>query len=72
MYSCRFEFSIDNNDNDKNKAADSKREKIQKHVSGTKTNNRLSCRENIHEYLLNSTLHGLKYMADRTINRLER
>lgn len=31
-----------------------------------------SCGENLHQYLLNSTLHGLKYVADKKIARWER
>lgn len=31
-----------------------------------------TCRENIHDYLKNTTLHGLKYIGDRSISRLER
>lgn len=29
-------------------------------------------KENIHQYALNSSLHGLKYIGDRTITRFER
>lgn len=29
-------------------------------------------RKNLHQYLINSTLHGLKYVGDRTITRFER
>lgn len=31
-----------------------------------------SCRENWHQYLINTTLHGLKYVGDRKISRFER
>lgn len=31
-----------------------------------------SFKENIDQYLWNSTLHGLKYIGDRTITRFER
>lgn len=30
------------------------------------------CRENFNQYLLNTTLHGLKYVGDRKITRFER
>lgn len=29
-------------------------------------------KKNLHQYLINSTLHGLKYVGDRTITRFER
>lgn len=29
-------------------------------------------KENVHQYLLNTTLHGLKYVGDKTITRFER
>lgn len=32
----------------------------------------VNCRENLNEYLYNSTLHGLRYVGDRTISRFER
>lgn len=32
----------------------------------------VTCRENFNEYLYNSSLHGLRYVGDRTISRLER
>lgn len=31
-----------------------------------------SCRANFHHFLQNTTLHGLKYIGDRTITRFER
>lgn len=31
-----------------------------------------SLKENFNQYLTNSTLHGLKYVGDRTITRFER
>lgn len=31
-----------------------------------------TCQANIYQYLLNTTLHGLKYVGDRTITRFER
>lgn len=31
-----------------------------------------SLKENFNQYLINSTLHGLKYVGDRTITRFER
>lgn len=36
------------------------------------TEENMSCRENLNEYLLNSTLHGLRYVGDRAISRVER
>lgn len=30
------------------------------------------CRESFHQYLVNSSLHGLKYVGDRMISRFER
>lgn len=30
-----------------------------------------SCRENLRQYLMNTTLHGLKYVGDKKISRLE-
>lgn len=35
-------------------------------------NLKVNCRENFNEYLYHSTLHGLKYVGDRTISRFER
>lgn len=31
-----------------------------------------TCRENCDQYLKNTTLHGLKYIGDKSISRLER
>lgn len=31
-----------------------------------------TCRTNCNQYLQNTTLHGLKYIGDRKISRLER
>lgn len=31
-----------------------------------------SCGENCHQYLMNTTLHGLKYVGDKKITRFER
>lgn len=31
-----------------------------------------SCQENFNHFLQNTTLHGLKYIGDRTITRFER
>lgn len=36
------------------------------------TEETISCRENFNEYLFSSTLHGLRYVGDRTISRVER
>ncbi|XP_037040267.1 pickpocket protein 28 [Bradysia coprophila] len=33
---------------------------------------RSSCQENLHQYLLNSTLHGLRYVGERQISPFER
>lgn len=30
------------------------------------------CRDSFHQYLMNSSLHGLKYVGDRMITRFER
>lgn len=32
----------------------------------------ITCRESFHQYLLNSTLHGLKYVGDRSLSLFER
>lgn len=33
---------------------------------------RITCQENFHEYLVNSTLHGLRYAGDRSLTPFER
>lgn len=33
---------------------------------------RSTCQENLHQYLLNSTLHGLRYVGERHISPFER
>lgn len=37
-----------------------------------KKNVRLTCQENFNQYLVNTTLHGLRYVGDRSITRFER
>lgn len=58
-----------NNINSNNDKIDSKIEKFENDI---KKSLRVSCRENLNEYLFNSSLHGLRYVGDRTITRLER
>lgn len=56
----------------------SKRDKIDPKLQRYKndrsddTEENISCRENLNEYLFSSTLHGLRYVGDRTISRFER
>lgn len=69
MSSSGLQISVINSNNDKNDKLDSK---IQKFESDIKKSLRVSCRENLNDYLLNSSLHGLRYVGDRTITRLER
>lgn len=37
-----------------------------------KKNVRITCRENFNQYLMNTTLHGLRYVGDRSITPFER
>lgn len=57
-------------------AADNKRDKLDSKLnkleSAMKRDMGVNCRENLNEYLFNSTLHGLRYVGDRTITRVER
>lgn len=53
-----------------NKKKDKFDSKIQKFDNDNSL--RVSCRDNLNEYLLNSTLHGLRYVGNRTITRIER
>lgn len=46
--------------------------KIKKIENDVKKGLRVTYRDNFSEYLFNSTLHGLRYVGDRTISRLER
>lgn len=46
--------------------------KVQKLESDIRENLTVTCRENFNEYLYNSSLHGLRYVGDRTISRWER
>lgn len=39
---------------------------------GTRQSWQLRCREHFNQYLLNTTLHGLKYVGDRKCTRPER
>lgn len=45
---------------------------LKKFEQEIKNSGRVSCRENFNDYLYNSTLHGLRYVGDRTISRFER
>lgn len=47
----------------------SRRRKIKKQIDETL---QVSCHDNLSEYLVNSTLHGLRYVGDRSISRFER
>lgn len=47
----------------------SRRRKIKKQIDETL---QVSCHDNLSEYLANSTLHGLRYLGDRSISRFER
>lgn len=40
--------------------------------SETKRTVRLTCQENFNQYLVNTTLHGLRYVGDRSITPFER
>lgn len=33
---------------------------------------RVTCQDNFHDYLVNTTLHGLRYVGDRSITPFER
>lgn len=46
--------------------------RIRKFEDDIKRTLNVDCRENLNEYLFNSTLHGLRYVGDRTISRFER
>lgn len=70
MSSADLRISVINHNNNKND--DKLNSKIQKFESDIKKSLRVSCRENLNEYLFNSTLHGLRYVGDRTITRIER
>lgn len=48
---------------------DSRMNKLENEIRDNLT---VTCRENFNEYLYNSSLHGLRYVGDRTISRLER
>lgn len=49
------------------------KEKRKKFISKTKIKKaQRMCRENLDEYLKDSTLHGLKYVGDRTLTIFER
>lgn len=45
--------------------------RMQRIDSGAKSF-RNTCRENLRQYLVNTTLHGLKYVGDNTITLFER
>lgn len=40
--------------------------------SETKRQFALTCKENFNQYLINTTLHGLRYVGDRSITLFER
>lgn len=40
--------------------------------SETKKRVALTCQENFNQYLINTTLHGLRYVGDRSITLFER
>lgn len=46
--------------------------KLQQFETDIKKNYHVSCRENLNEYLLSSSLHGLRYVGERRISRFER
>lgn len=50
----------------------SKHQKFLSNDSETKSNIQLTCQENFNQYLMNSTLHGLRYVGDRSITHFER
>lgn len=43
-----------------------------KNDSVTNSVTRLTCQENFNQYLVNTTLHGLRYVGDRSITLFER
>lgn len=46
--------------------------KVQKLEKDNLRNLTVTCRGNFDDYLYNSSLHGLRYVGDRTISRCER
>lgn len=74
MSSAGLEISFINKNNTNDNKTDEKLDlvKIQKFEDDINKSLRVSCRENFNEYLYNSTLHGLRYVGDRTITRVER
>lgn len=53
----------------KRKDSDSKLIRIDSEVKETVT---VTCRENFNQYLLNTTLHGLRYVGDKSLSSWER
>lgn len=68
MSSSGFQINVIEPKNDRE--FDSKIQKFESDVNKDRDNS--SYRDNFSEYLFNSTLHGLRYVGDRTISRLER
>lgn len=66
MFNPRTQISVRHNLKDKD---NSKMKKIEQEIKDT---HHVDCRENLNEYLNNSSLHGLRYVGDRSISRLER
>lgn len=66
MYSPETQISVLQS---RRERINSKLKKFEKEVKDTL---HVNCRENLNEYLYNSTLHGLRYVGDRSISRFER
>lgn len=50
-------------------------EKLNSHQKGqedVEDEETVTCGENMHQYLLNSTLHGLRYVGENQISKFER
>lgn len=62
---------------EKNYSIDRKKKENPEHSvlsidSETKKRVALTCQENFNQYLINTTLHGLRYVGDRSITLFER
>lgn len=66
MFNPGTQISVLHNRKDK---VNSKMKKIEQEIKDTHA---VDCRENLNEYLNDSTLHGLRYVGDRSISRFER
>lgn len=64
VFSPTMEISVLHN---RKKRTDPEMRKLESDIRET-----VSCRENFNEYLNYSSLHGLRYVGDRTISLLER